>query len=131
MSIDLLLLAYRKVRTVQTLDDLLGTRQEGYICDLRCPPEHKSVQGWIRLEVIQEGLFFQESLSGIQKKEIGNYRLEAKVQFRVNKNDDGFFAEDLYITEVWEKPFWIYFSTDCFSLRLVSIEAPEPNQRNS
>ena len=131
MSIDLLLLAYRKTRTVQTLDDLLGTRQEGYICELRCPPQHKSVNGRIRLELIQEELFFHESLSGIQKKEIGNYRLEAKVQFSVNKNDRGFFAEDLYITEVWEKPFWIYFSTDCFSLLLVPIEAPAPYQRNS
>lgn len=90
----------RKVKTVKlrtTLEDLLGTRQEGYICRLKCPPRHKSVHGWIRLELTQEELFFQESLSGIQKREIGNYRLEAKVQFSVNKNDKGFFAKDLYI----------------------------------
>ena len=90
----------RKVRTVKlrnTLEDLLGTRQEGYICQLKCPPRYKSVHGRIRLELTQEELFFQESLSGIQKREIGNYRLEAKVQFSVNKNDKGFFAKDLYI----------------------------------
>ena len=95
-----LLLVNRKVKTVKlrtTLEDLLGTRQEGYICRLKCPPRHKSVHGWIRLELTQEELFFQESLSGIQKREIGNYRLEAKVQFSVNKNDMGFFAKDLYI----------------------------------
>ena len=101
VSIDLLLFAHRNVRTVPTtLDDLLESRQEGYICKLKCPPEHKSVHGWIRLEVIQEELFFQEFLSGIQKREIGNYRLEAKVQFTVDKNDKGFFAKNMYITEV-------------------------------
>lgn len=100
-----MLLAHRKVRTVATLDGLLGTRQEGYICELRCPPKYKSVHGWIRLDLNQQKLFFQESLSGIQKKEIGNYRPDARVQFSVNKGDNGFFAKDLYITEVWEKPF--------------------------
>ena len=93
-------MANRKARTVKlrtTLEDLLGTRQEGYICQLRGPPKNKSVYGWIRLELTQEELFFQESLSGIQKREIVNYRLEAKVQFSVNKNDKGFFAKDLYI----------------------------------
>ena len=75
----------------------MGTRQEGYICQLKCPPKHRSLHGRIRLERTQEELFFQESLSGIQKREIGNYRLKAKVQFSVNKNDKGFFAKDLYI----------------------------------
>jgi len=75
----------------------MGSRQEGHICDLKCPPKRKLVQGLIEVPSTQQKLFFQESLSGIQKRELVNCRLGAKVSFRVDKNVQGFFAKDLYI----------------------------------
>ena len=83
----------------RTLEDLydMGSRQEGHICDLKCPPKRKLVQGLIEAPSTQQKLFFQESLSGIQKRELVNCRLGAKVSFRVDKNVQGFFAKDLYI----------------------------------
>ena len=89
----------RTVELPRTLEDLydMGSRQEGHICQLKGPPKHKSIQGFINVPFTSQRLFFQESLSGIHKREICNYRLEAKVQFSVDKNDKGFFAKDLYI----------------------------------
>lgn len=83
-------------RTLQDVYDT-GAREEGHICQLKGPPKDKSVRGYIDVPSIGEKLFFQESLSGIQKREIVNYRLGAKVQFSVDKNDMGFFAKNLYI----------------------------------
>ena len=75
----------------------MRSRQEGHICELKGPPKHKCVQGLIEVPSTHQKLFFQESLSGIQKREIVNFRLKAKVQFSVDKNEKGFFAKDLYI----------------------------------
>ena len=93
---------YRAVRMVdlpKTLEDLyrFGSRREGHICEVRCPPNYKSLYGFIEVPSIAERLFFQEKLSGIQKREIGNCYVGAKVQFSVDKRDKGFFAKDLFI----------------------------------
>ncbi|KAJ7365314.1 hypothetical protein OS493_005418 [Desmophyllum pertusum] len=63
--------AVRTVKLPNTLEDfyLMGSRQEGHICDLRAPPKHKSVDGYIEVPSSQERLFFNESLSGIPKRE--------------------------------------------------------------
>lgn len=92
----------RTAKTVslpKTLEDLhlSGSRPEGQICELRCPPNYKSVHGFIEIPTISEKLFFHESVSGIQRKELAYYRPEARVQFSVGKREKGFFAKDLYI----------------------------------
>lgn len=94
---------YRAVRMVdlpKTLEDLyhFRSRREGHICEVRGPPNHRSLHGFIEVPAIAERLFFQENLSGIQKREIGNCYVGAKVSFSVDKRDKGFFAKDLYIT---------------------------------
>lgn len=83
----------------RTLEDLhlLGSRQEGHICELRGPPNYKTVHGFIEVPSIGEKLFFHESVSGIQKRALVNYRLGAKVQFSVDKREKGFFAKELFI----------------------------------
>ena len=93
---------YRKVRTVElpkTLQDLyeMGSRPEGHICELRCPPNCKNVHGFIEIPTILEKLFFHEFVSGIPKRELINYHLGAKVQFSVDKREKGFYAKDLYV----------------------------------
>ena len=82
-----------------TLEDFyqMGSRPEGHVCELRTPPKHKSVQGYIAVPSTPERLFFQESLSGIAKRETGNIRMNTMVQFSVDKNERGFFAKDLFI----------------------------------
>lgn len=75
----------------------MGSRPEGHICDLRAPPKHKSVDGYIKVPSSQERLFFNESLSGISKRETRNIRLQTIVQFSVDKNEYGFFAKNLFI----------------------------------
>lgn len=89
----------RIVTLPRTLEDLydMRSRPEGHICKLKTPPKNKSVRGYIEVPSISEKLFFEESLSGIQKREIGNYHLNAKVQFSVEKNEKGYFAKNLYI----------------------------------
>lgn len=91
-------LLYRAVRTVElptTLEDFyqLRYRQEGHVCELR----NRSVHGYIAVPTSSERLFFQESLSGIPRKETNNIRMNTKVQFSVDKNEQGFFAKDLFI----------------------------------
>lgn len=84
----------------ETLDDLYqtGSRQEGQICELRAPPHYKSVHGFISVLFTPERLFFQQSLSGIPKRETCNIRTKTVVQFSVGKDDRGrFFAKDLFI----------------------------------
>lgn len=75
----------------------MRSRQEGHVCELRTPPKYRSVQGFIAVQSTPERLFFQESLSGIAKREAGNIRMHTIVQFSVDKNENGFFAKDLFI----------------------------------
>lgn len=83
----------------KTLEDLytMNSRQEGHICQLRGPPLHNSVSGFIKVPSLDKELFFSEFLSGIPKREIANIHLNARVQFSVDKNEKGFFAKKLYI----------------------------------
>ena len=84
----------------ETLDDLYqtGSRQEGQICELRAPPHHKFVHGFISVPCTPEQLFFHQSSSGIPKRETCNIRMDTIVQFSVGKDDQGrFFAKDLFI----------------------------------
>lgn len=97
-----LILHYRAVRTPPlpiTLEDFyqIGSRQEGHVCELRTPPKHKSVYGYIAVPSTPEPLFFQEKLSGMSRQETGSIRMKTTVQFRVGKNERGFFAKDLII----------------------------------
>lgn len=96
------LLNYSTTRTValpKTLDDLhnMRSRQEGHICDIKGPPNHKSVYGFIEVPSTNEKLFFQELLSGISKADIHNISVGTKVQFSVGKREKGYFAEKLFI----------------------------------
>ena len=75
----------------------MNSRQEGHICQLRGPPLHNSVSGFIKVPSLDKELFFSEFLSGIPKREIANIHLNARVQFSVDKNEKGFFAKKLYI----------------------------------
>ena len=83
----------------KTIEDLykIGSRQEGHIIEIRSPPNYKSLHGFIRIPSVSGKLFFQESLSGIQKREIGKYHEGATVQFSVDKGSKGFFAKAVYI----------------------------------
>lgn len=89
------------VELPKTLEDLyqMGsrTRQEGHVCQVRAPPQYRSVRGFIAVASTPEPLFFEEQLSGIPKKEVGNIQLQTIVQFSVDKNDHGFFARNLFI----------------------------------
>ena len=75
----------------------MGSRQEGHVCELRTPPEYRSVYGFIAVPSTPERLYFQEVLSGIAKRETVNIRMNTIVQFSVDKNERGFFAKDLFI----------------------------------
>ena len=75
----------------------MGSRQEGHVCELNTPPKYRSVHGYIAVQSTPERLFFQESLSGIAKRETGNIHMQTIVQFSVDKNEHGFFAKDLFI----------------------------------
>lgn len=89
----------RTVELPKTLQDLydMGSRPEGHICALRCPPNYKRVHGFIEIPTIKEKVFFHESVSVIPKRELINYHLEAKVQFKLDKGERGFYAKDLYV----------------------------------
>ena len=69
----------------ETLDDLYqtGSRQEGQICELRAPPHHKFVHGFISVPCTPEQLFFHQSPSGIPKRKTCNIRMDTIVQFKV------------------------------------------------
>ena len=75
----------------------MESRPEGHICEISRHPKYKTVQGFIEVHSIKERLFFNESLSGIRKSETLNFHLDAKVQFSVDKNDEGFFAKKIYV----------------------------------
>lgn len=75
----------------------MRSRPEGHICELRGPPNSKKVHGFIEIPTIKEKVFFHELVSGIPKRELINYHLEAKVQFSVDKRERGFYAKDLYV----------------------------------
>lgn len=112
-----LMLHCRAVKTVAlptTLEDFyqMGSRQEGHVCELRAPPNYRSVHGYIVVPSTQERLFFQESLSGIAKSETGNIRMQTIVQFSVDKNERGFFAKNLFIKVRTVLSFIIHVGTN-------------------
>ena len=89
----------RRPASPLSLEDLykMKSRQEGHICEIRCPPKYNTVHGYIKVRGISERLFFNESLSGIAKCETCNFHVNAKVEFGVDKNEKGFFAKKIYI----------------------------------
>lgn len=98
----------------------MGSRQEGHVCELKTPPNYRSVHGYIAVPSTLERLFFQELLSGIEKRETGNIRMNTIVQFSVDKNERGFFAKDLFI-KVKALPSF----TDIFTNKARELFCPE------
>ena len=97
-----LLLLFSSEKVVQlpkTLQDFheLGSRPEGHVCEVKVPPRYNTVRGYIAIPSTSELLYFEELLSGIPKKKVGNIQLKTIVQFSVAKNRHGFFAKDLFI----------------------------------